>query len=165
MPAAALFSLMWYGPGAGAMTRSAAASVSAGIKGFGGGELTESGAGSQVSALTGLKNSPLIAGGAGVVTSALPKARARPTVHVKVNELSQDDVAGAVLDAPIDGGLSLRELMRVMTSVIAGKSVVTDLGNGSTSIAFRDPSDTKDRTVATVDAFGNRSVSTLDTSP
>ncbi len=49
--------------------------------------------------------------GAGTVTTALPKGRAKPSATIKVNALSQDAVTGAVLEAEVSPGLTLRQAL------------------------------------------------------
>lgn len=63
----------------------------------------------------------------------------------KVNEISQDDVTGAVLTAPIEGGLSLRDVLRLLLAVNAGKTTIS-----GSSVAFRDQADTKNRVAASM---------------
>lgn len=99
-----------------------------------------------------------------LIAYARISGRGRLAAIGKVNELTQDDVTGAVLESVIDDGLTLRQALRMLLGINLGKQVITDLGNGSTSIAFRDLADTKDRASATVDAFGNRTNATLDAS-
>lgn len=74
----------------------------------------------------------------------------------KVNELSQDDVTGAVLDIPIDGEYTVREVLRILAASAAGKTS----NSGQT---FRDLSDTKDRITSTVTG-DNRTAATYDAS-
>jgi hypothetical protein len=56
-------------------------------------------------------NRPATLAGVGAVTNALPKGRARPTATIKVNALSQDDVTGAVLEAFVEPGLTLKQAL------------------------------------------------------
>jgi hypothetical protein len=63
-----------------------------------------------------------------------------------------------VLDTPVESGVTLRQAMRVMMAVLAGK--VTG-GSGPTTV-FRDVNDTKDRVTSTVDSSGNRSSVIID---
>lgn len=67
-------------------------------------------------------------------------------------------LAQAVWEAAIDGGYTAEELMRLMSSAMAGK---VSGAEGTTTI-FRDITDTKDRITATVDTNGNRTAITLD---
>lgn len=71
-----------------------------------------------------------------------------------ISSITADDV----LDEAVEGSLTLRQAVRVVLAFVAGKAS----GGGTTSIAFRDQSDTKDRIVGTVDAQGNRTAITLD---
>lgn len=64
----------------------------------------------------------------------------------------------AVLDEPVEGTTTMRELLRLFAAVMAGKAS----GGGTTSVIYRDLDDTKPRVSMTVDASGNRSAVTLD---
>lgn len=62
--------------------------------------------------------------------------------------------ADALLDraAGVEAGWTLRQAMRIMLSVLAGKAS----GLNTTTARFRDMADSKDRVVAAVDPDGNR---------
>jgi len=66
----------------------------------------------------------------------------------------------AIIDDAVEGTLTLRQAIRLIVSLIAGKST----GGGTTSLKYRDYGDTKDRLTFTVDASGNRSAVTRDVS-
>ncbi len=88
-------------------------------------------------------------------------ATGRVTVGTNSDKIGYDlSAAGvdAVHDEIVEGGLSLRQMMRLMLSALAGKSS----GGGTASIAFRDNADSKPRITATTDANGNRTAITLD---
>lgn len=63
----------------------------------------------------------------------------------------------SVLAATVDGTYTLEDVLRIMVSVLAGKVS----GGGTTTITFRDLSDTLNMIAATVDANGNRSGVTI----
>jgi hypothetical protein len=67
----------------------------------------------------------------------------------KVNELSQDDVTGAVLEAQIESGYSLKQAIRLLIAVAAGKTDI-DTSGPNPIVRFRDLNDTKDRVTATM---------------
>jgi len=67
-------------------------------------------------------------------------------------------VADAVHDEVIEGTLTLRKIMRLMLAVLTGKAS----GGGTTTIAFRDVADAKNRISSTVNADGDRTSVTLD---
>ena len=162
MPLASYASLHWNGPATGAMlpdasaagavigTASATARAGSVINGAGSMPLAK--ATRLVSSLT------VINGGA--TTTYLPmKARIRAGAIIKVNELSQDDVTGAVLEAIVEPGLTLRQALRLVAAATAGKLS----GGGSATVTIRNAvEDSKDRIVATVDAEGNRTAITYD---
>ncbi len=64
----------------------------------------------------------------------------------------------ALFDAVVEGGYTVRELLRVMAAALAGESS----GGGSTTITFIGVDGATDRIIATVDANGNRSSVVLD---
>lgn len=158
MPLTSTFSLQWYGPAAGAMTQTSAASGALTLSGVASAAMSASGAVTGFMKATRLRNSPLYGTAAASGVVGPMRARARMSMHGKVNELTQDDVAGAVLDAPIDGAITLRQLLRLIGAASAGKVS----GAAGTTVTIRDLNDTKDRIVATVDANGNRTAVTRD---
>lgn len=64
----------------------------------------------------------------------------------------------AVLDEVVEGTVTMRQLLRVLLAFAAGKTT----GGATTSIAFRDQADTKNRIAMTVDTDGDRSATTVD---
>ena len=68
-----------------------------------------------------------------------------------------DEVATNILTSPIENTITMEETLRIMLAALAGKAS----GANTTTMRFRDTGDTKDRIVATVDEFGNRSSVTL----
>lgn len=133
--------LLYFGPGAAAVSEPCVAGVSSDIKATGRGVAVLSGTGAMPAAhVTGLKNSPVYPHGTGAVIAALPKARARFAASIKVNELSQDDVTGAVLEARVEGGLSLKEAVRLLLALAAGNATGLD-----TAPVFKSLDGTKDR--------------------
>ena len=77
-----------------------------------------------------------------------------PTAISNLNNIDADDI----MDAIVEGTYSLKEVMRIMAGALAGKLS----GGGTTTLTFRDLSDSLDRIVATVDSSGNRSAITID---
>jgi len=75
-----------------------------------------------------------------------------------LENLSAADAAAAVLAAAVEGTLDIKAVLRVLLASAAGKAS----GGGTTTIAFRDAADTKDRISMTVDANGDRSAVTID---
>ena len=74
-------------------------------------------------------------------------------------DISADSaIADAVLDEVVEGSMTLRQILRVALSGLAGKST----GGGTSTLTFRDLADAKARITATVDANGNRTAMTLD---
>lgn len=157
MPAAAFANFHVYGPaqsagvvtGAGEALPSAVATARLGevVTGVGSVPLAKP---------TRLRNSPLVTSGSGAMVQALPKARARPALLVKIGELSQDDVTGAVLEAPVEGDVTLKQALRLVLAYIAGNATGLD-GNP----AFKSLDGTKDRIAGTLSG-GSRTVTTVD---
>jgi len=65
---------------------------------------------------------------------------------------------GSAPGAYVDNGYTLLQSVRVMLAALAGKIS----GAAGTTITIRNPADTKDVIVATVDANGNRTAVTID---
>lgn len=68
-----------------------------------------------------------------------------------------DDV-NAIWTEVVEGTLTYQQLQRICLAALGGKSS----GGGTTTIAFRDVADGKDRISATVDSDGNRTAITVD---
>lgn len=81
-----------------------------------------------------------------------------PGLISALNNLTSGEVGDAVLDEVVEGAYTLRQLVRLIVSALAGKLS----GAATTEISIRDLADSKDRVVATVDADGNRTALTLD---
>lgn len=73
-------------------------------------------------------------------------------------ELSPQNLATAVWDESLETNYSAKELMRLVTSALAGKIS----GAETTTVTIRDINDGKNRITATVDGSGNRTTITLD---
>lgn len=164
MPLASLFSLQFYGTGAMAAhpagggdvpapTASATLHARARLDAFG--------AAGAFSPLARATQGRALAAVGTVVLSAVATLRARARLGAvgKVNELSQDDVSGAVQNLVIEGSLTLRDAMRLVLAVATGKTTGFPLAP-----RFRDLADSKDRIVGAVDANGNRTAVALDPS-
>lgn len=112
MPLASTFVLQWYGEAAAASFVFGAATVSGDIKGRAIPASTITATASvPLAKPTRLVHRPATLVGVGAVTTALPKGRARPTATIKVNSLTQDDVTGAVLEAQVEPGLTLKQAL------------------------------------------------------
>ncbi len=68
------------------------------------------------------------------------------------------DTVDEILDDVVEGAHTFRQYMRVFMAFIAGKTA----GGGTTSIAYRDQADTKNRITQVVDSDGDRSATTID---
>lgn len=76
----------------------------------------------------------------------------------KTGYVLSDAGVDAILDEVVEGTLTFREMLRLFTSVLAGKTV----GGGTAVLTARDVADTKNRISATVDEDGNRTEIVLD---
>jgi len=96
--------------------------------------------------------------GAGAIDAAAIAADA-----IGASELATDavtEIVNALNAAIIEGSLTLKDVLRLILAAETGKSS----GGGTTSVAFRDNADTKNRISATVTSVGNRTAVTLDAS-
>ena len=78
-------------------------------------------------------------------------------LNVNVSTMSSGAV-DSILDDPVEGSYTLRQLLRLMASALLGKAS----GGGTATITFRDLGDSKDRITATVTSNGNRTTVVLD---
>lgn len=190
MPLATLFGLEWYGPGMLSSIGSVSPTADANL--YGTGRMESVDVAVSTSPMAFLVSAWLLES-FGIVT---PTASAhligvgRMEAVGKVNELSQDDVTGAVWqsfvspgvtyqaaiqsllmgssgnpwDTVIESGYTAGEIMQLIAAYTSGKTNIVDLGGGSATVTFRDLGDTKDRIVG--DMTGSeRTTITLDTDP
>ena len=64
----------------------------------------------------------------------------------------------SILDEVVEGTLTLRQILKIALSALAGKSA----GGGTATLTFRDNADSQNVITATVDANGNRTAVTLN---
>ncbi len=75
-----------------------------------------------------------------------------------ITEQDKMDIADRVHDEVVEDGLTLKQMLRIFLSALAGPSS----GGGTTQISFRDKLDAKSRITGTVDDDGNRTDVQLD---
>jgi hypothetical protein len=80
-------------------------------------------------------------------------------LNVNVSTMSSAAV-DSILDDPVEGSFTMRQLLRLMASALFGKAS----GGGTATITFRDMGDSKNRITATVTANGDRTTVVLDAS-
>lgn len=157
MPLASYYSLQWFGEAAAAMVVSADSALSADVVGTARAAQVANGGGSMPRAqATRLMNSPLLVTGVGAIVQGVPKGVARPAMIVRVNELSQDDVTGAVLEAQVEGTVTLKQAMRLMLAYLAGDATGLD-----SNPAFKSLDGSKARLAGTISG-GTRTITTID---
>lgn len=71
------------------------------------------------------------------------------------------DIAGEFFATMVDGTYTMRDVLKILAAVAAGKTTITDLGGGSATVNFRDLSDTKN-TVSASMTDSERTDVTLD---
>lgn len=94
--------------------------------------------------------------GQGIITAAQPRGRLRLGAALKVNELSQDDVTGAVLEAKVEDDLTLKQALRYLLAVAQG-----DATGLTGNPVFKSLDGSKTRVAATISG-GNRTITTRD---
>ena len=126
----------------------------------GDGVLTLAGAGDLrglLSLSTGTIDAGLTAEGiAGAVWGAI--AASNDTAGTMGALLNASGAGGDPWAVTLEGSYTAADLMRLLAAALAGKVS----GGGGSTVTFRDMGDTKDRIVATVDTFGNRTAITRD---
>jgi len=158
MPLASLFSLQWYGPGAGAGVLLGEAAATADIKARARPSGDLSGAGAvPLAKPTRLVNRPAPLASAGALTGGPMRARARIAAPIRVGEFTQDDVSGGVLNAVVEGDLTVAATLRLLLSQATGNAAGLDGG----AISFRSLDGSKVRVAGTVSG-GTRTVTTRD---
>lgn len=159
MPAAAFANFHVYGPAQSAGVVVGTGEAIPSIAGNARLDKVTQGAGSvPLAKPTRLRNSPMVTTGVGSCPLALPKARARPAMVARVGVLSQDDVTGAVLEAKVEGGYSVKQVLALLAAFAAGKTDITDLGGGHATVVFRNVTDTDNKITASVTGSERTSV-------
>lgn len=92
----------------------------------------------------------------GVLHAATPHKLMRAGLEVLVSGLSADDVTGAVLEAPVEGTLTVKQALRLLLAQAAGNATGLD-GNP----VFKSLDGSKTRLAGTVSG-GSRTVTTRD---
>lgn len=151
------YALHWYGPGLGAAVDTVAPDASATLKGQG--NLRAVNTTAPTAYARPNEGHPIRAVHVTAPTAyARPAGRGRIYAVGKVNELSQDDVSGAINNTVIEGELTLKEALRLLLAFAQGNA--TGLESGSP--VFKSMDGTKDRIVATY-SNGTRTVTARDT--
>lgn len=160
MPLASWSALHFYGPAAGAMVVDAPASTVAGLNATARAVAAVTASATvPLAKPTRLVNSPLVVTASASMPQAVPKARARAGAIVRVGSLTQDDVTGAVLTAPVEGSLTMRDVLRLLLSVAVGETQIL----AGPVVKFSDTSGTKERVIASMTG-SQRTTITLDPS-
>jgi hypothetical protein len=150
--------LTYYGPGAVASVMDASSAISASPSGFARMRADVAGLGTiPLARGTRLRSSPAVLAGNGAIDRAAPKANGRIGALIGITGLTQSDVTGAVLEAEVYPGISLKKALRGILSAQGGK-----VGISGSTVTIRDPADTKNVITATTDAEGRRTAVTLD---
>lgn len=100
------------------------------------------------------RNAALTALGEGFLHGAGAKKRIRSGLSVFVSSLSQDDVTGAVLEAVVEGDITLKETLRLMLAYVAGNASGLD-----TNPAYKAMDGTTTRLAGTISG-GTRTITT-----
>lgn len=156
MPLASFYSLQWYGPGLGAAVDVCTPTAAATVKGLGrldGNSVTSPTAYARPNDGRQLRATHTTAPTAHARVSARGRLAAVGTIGV----ISQDDVIGAVLEAQVEGTLTLKQAIRLLLAVAAGDA--SGLEGGSP--AFKSLDGSKDRITGTYSG-GTRTVTTRD---
>jgi hypothetical protein len=159
MPLASTFALQWYGPCCAAAQLTGWGAVTAQARGTLRAAATLAGIGSVVYARpVRLVSAAAQILGLGSFTQARMRGLLRIVARIKVNELSQDDVTGAVLEAKVEGNLTLKQALRLLLAVVQG-----DANGLDASPSFKSLDGTKTRVAGTI-AGGDRTITTRDAS-
>jgi hypothetical protein len=150
MPLASYFALHWYGPGLSSAVSTTTPAANATIKGRG--RLAATGTITPTAYARINTGKPFTANGLAVPFSpqARISGRARMAAVGRVNALTQDDVTGAVLEARVEGGYTVKQILQLLAAFAAGKTDITDLGGGNATVVFRNVTDTAPKITASV---------------
>ena len=158
MPLAPLFSLHWYGPGLGAAVDTTAPTAVATLKGDGKLAAVHTTA---PTAYARINLGRQLRAVHTIVPTAYARisGKGRMAAVGKVNELTQDDVTGAVLESVVEGDVTLKQAIRLLLAAAQGDATGLE---GAASV-FKSLDGTKDRITATYSS-GTRTVTARDVS-
>jgi hypothetical protein len=159
MPLAPLFNLSWYGPQSAAMivSDSQGTMLSQAVRTIRPALQVQGIGSTHVFRPYRGRNAAFTAQGIGLAQMRSVR-NVRAGLEVAVNTLSQDDVTGAVLEAKIEGSITLKQALRILLANAAGDAVGLD----STSKLYKSVVDpAKIRLAGTVVA-GVRTITTLN---
>lgn len=152
------YSLHWYGPGLGAAVDTASPAASATIKGLG--RLAAVNTTAPTASARINKGRPITAVHTTAPTAyARISGKGRMAAVGRVNAITQDDVTGAVLEAKIEGDVTLKQALRLLLAISQGDA--SGLEGGSP--AFKSLDGSKTRVSATY-AAGTRTITARDAS-
>jgi hypothetical protein len=159
MPLASLSALQWYGPamatlvaapGVGELLQATPTqALRAGVTAQGAGD-------APLLRPYRMRDAGMSGDGVGVLHSATARKSVRAGLEVLVSALSVDDVTGALLEAPLEGSVSVKQALRILLAHAAGNATGLD-GNP----AFRSVDGTKTRLAGTLSG-GTRTITTRD---
>lgn len=159
MPLASLAALQWYGPACAALVADPGVgdmpnatpvqTVRAAVAALGTGD-------APLLRPYRMRDAGCSGDGLGVLHAARPVQRVRAGLEVLVSALSSDDVTGAVLEAPVEGDLNLKQAIRLLLAHAAGNATGLD-GNP----AFKSLDGSKTRVAGTISG-GTRTITTRD---
>lgn len=152
------YSLHFYGPGLGAAVDTAAPTASATIKGRGALRAVHTTAPTASARIN--KGRAITAVHTTAPTAyARPSGRGRMAAVGRVNQLTQDDVTGAVLESVVEGDVTLKQAIRLLLAAAQGDAT----GLEGAAPVFKSLDGTKDRITATYSS-GTRTVTARDVS-
>ena len=152
------YALQWYGPACAAMIVDAGATTEFAARRTISPDLNVTGTGTaQMRPYRG-RRAAIDAGGLGTLQMR-PARRLRAALEVAVNDLTQDDVTGAVLEAKIEGDVTLKQALRLLLATSLGDA--SGLEGGSPAFKSLDGSKTR---VAATYAAGTRTITVRDAS-
>ena len=106
--------------------------------------------------LTALRQAAANVTGAASISAAI-NGRGQMVATINVSQLTDADVNGAVLDALVENGVTLKEALRLLLAVAVGKTDI-DTSGASPVVTFRDVNDTENRVTATMTGSERTSV-------
>jgi len=90
----------------------------------------------------------LCAGSASISLAPYARGNMSAVIDPLAGTITNQSVAKAVWGEALEGTYTAVEVMRLLASVAAGKTIIVDNGGGSATVAFRDLNDTETRVLA-----------------
>lgn len=95
-----------------------------------------------------VKMASIMAGSSTLTANLKGVARLEAQIFVNQSQATVQEIAAGVWAEMLEGNVTAKQCMELLTAIAAGKTTIVDLGGGAATVTFRDINDTVDRVEA-----------------